>query len=308
MKHFFYFTAMAVACVLGIASTASAQSQLITWEPAEQLFQGVGNETGPDAQSVVDNSGIFVLGINGTQVPAVPAPTTTVNGVVFTDVDAAGLIAGFTQNGVTVTASAGRDTTTAFQSGSITDPELSNLMIGGIFDAATYTFTDLTPGETYSIQIIANDARGNGGRNADWQVGFNDGVTPLASPAVPAAVAILNNRDVATAMGEQSGSIISGTFTAGPDGIQSFEFTGTRNSFMSDAANTGQINALQLSIVSTDCLLGDVNTSGAVDFADIAPFIGLLSTGTFQCEADVNESLTVDFADIAPFIGILAGA
>ena len=60
--------------------------------------------------------------------------------------------------------------------------------------------------------------------------------------------------------------------------------------------------------VATDALCGDVNLSTTVDFADIAPFISLLSTGTFQAEADCNEDGFVTFADIAPFINALAGA
>ena len=55
-------------------------------------------------------------------------------------------------------------------------------------------------------------------------------------------------------------------------------------------------------------LLGDVDLSGTVDFADIAPFIALLSGNTFQAEADVDESGVVNFADIAPFIAILSGS
>ncbi len=54
-------------------------------------------------------------------------------------------------------------------------------------------------------------------------------------------------------------------------------------------------------------LLGDVNRDGVVDFLDIAPFIGLLTSGEFQAEADCDGSGGVNFLDIAPFIGILSG-
>ena len=53
-------------------------------------------------------------------------------------------------------------------------------------------------------------------------------------------------------------------------------------------------------------LLGDVDLSGEVNFADIGPFIAILSASGFQAEADANESGTVDFADIGPFIGLLS--
>ena len=58
---------------------------------------------------------------------------------------------------------------------------------------------------------------------------------------------------------------------------------------------------------SAPVLLGDINLSGVVDFADISPFIALLAAGQFQAEGDINQSGVVDFADISPFIAILAG-
>ena len=54
-------------------------------------------------------------------------------------------------------------------------------------------------------------------------------------------------------------------------------------------------------------LLGDVNRDGAIDFKDISPFIGLLSTGNIQFEADVNQDGVVNFVDISGFINLLAG-
>ena len=56
------------------------------------------------------------------------------------------------------------------------------------------------------------------------------------------------------------------------------------------------------------CLLGDVDINGTVNFLDIAPFIAILSSGTYQCEADCDQSGTVDFLDISPFIALLSGA
>ena len=79
-------------------------------------------------------------------------------------------------------------------------------------------------------------------------------------------------------------------------------------------AGDGDNDRYGFSVIEVDtasappCLLGDVNMSGNVDFADIAPFIAILSSNGFECEADVNVSGTVDFADIAPFIAILASS
>ena len=52
-------------------------------------------------------------------------------------------------------------------------------------------------------------------------------------------------------------------------------------------------------------LIADVNLDGIVNFLDISPFIGLLTTGTYQLEADVNQDGLVNFLDISVFIGEL---
>ena len=55
-----------------------------------------------------------------------------------------------------------------------------------------------------------------------------------------------------------------------------------------------------------DVLFGDINLDGSVNFLDISPFIALLSSGTYQCEADINEDVVVNFLDISPFIVLLS--
>ena len=59
--------------------------------------------------------------------------------------------------------------------------------------------------------------------------------------------------------------------------------------------------------VSQIVFLGDCNQDSVVNFLDITPFIGILSSGSFLEEADVNRDGSVSFLDITPFIGILAG-
>ena len=54
-----------------------------------------------------------------------------------------------------------------------------------------------------------------------------------------------------------------------------------------------------------EVLLGDVNLDGTVNFFDVPPFIGLLTTGDYQVEADVNQDDAVSFLDISPFIMLL---
>ena len=56
-----------------------------------------------------------------------------------------------------------------------------------------------------------------------------------------------------------------------------------------------------------DCLIGDVNLDGAVNLLDVAPFVNLISTGTFQKEADINEDDSVNLLDVQPFVNLLSG-
>ena len=53
--------------------------------------------------------------------------------------------------------------------------------------------------------------------------------------------------------------------------------------------------------------LGDVNQDGATDLVDVAPFVALLTSGEFQCEADINEDDAVDLLDVGPFVDLLTG-
>ena len=75
---------------------------------------------------------------------------------------------------------------------------------------------------------------------------------------------------------------------------------------------TGTFGASEGNIVlngelATSVLLGDVNMNGTVDFADISPFVAILTNGGFTVEADINQNGLVDFADIPPFVGLLTG-
>ena len=65
---------------------------------------------------------------------------------------------------------------------------------------------------------------------------------------------------------------------------------------------------VEYDVVASNVLLGDVNGNGVVDFFDISPFIGILSTNAFLEEADLNEDGVVSFLDISPFIQLLSAA
>jgi len=59
--------------------------------------------------------------------------------------------------------------------------------------------------------------------------------------------------------------------------------------------------------VVVSVLKGDVDLNGTVNFLDIQPFIGVLSSNGSQAEADCNCDGSVTFLDIQAFIDILAG-
>ena len=60
-------------------------------------------------------------------------------------------------------------------------------------------------------------------------------------------------------------------------------------------------------IAAADCLSGDVNGDGSVDLLDVGPFVELLISGDFACEADIDGNGTVDLLDVTPFVDVLAG-
>lgn len=69
-------------------------------------------------------------------------------------------------------------------------------------------------------------------------------------------------------------------------------------------------NAVDFSIQRISVIdpnLGDTDMNGIVNFADIAPFIQSLTSGTYLREADIDQSGEVTFNDISPFIAILTG-
>ena len=90
-------------------------------------------------------------------------------------------------------------------------------------------------------------------------------------------------------------ALVGGAF-----GYASFQKTGT--------GNASTISNFEIAVTdSSVTLLGDVNLDGFINFQDITPFIGLLSSGGFQAEADIDMNGEVNFSDIGPFIGLLSG-
>ena len=73
-----------------------------------------------------------------------------------------------------------------------------------------------------------------------------------------------------------------------------------------DVANGMFIDDVVLS-AGAKVLIGDVNMDGMVNLLDVAPFVDLISTGTFQAEADINGDGVVNLLDVGPFVDLLAG-
>ena len=98
-----------------------------------------------------------------------------------------------------------------------------------------------------------------------------------------------------------------GTTSVGADG-ELRVYTELDPNATPSAPNFTAFLGLSIVPVPADCILGDVDLSGTVNFFDIAPFItALASDDGFQCEADVDQNGVVNFFDIQPFITILSG-
>ena len=57
----------------------------------------------------------------------------------------------------------------------------------------------------------------------------------------------------------------------------------------------------------TDVILGDLNGDMVVNLLDVAPFVELISSGTFEPAADVNGDMVVNLLDVGPFIDLISG-
>ena len=55
----------------------------------------------------------------------------------------------------------------------------------------------------------------------------------------------------------------------------------------------------------TGCFVGDVNGDGDINLLDVAPFVDLLASSMFQCEADINQDGAVNLLDVGPFVELL---
>ena len=275
MRTKFFLIALASVALLIPQNEAKAQ---INWSPSVDLFAGGDNA------DFISQNGTFVFGINSG------GATTTVGDSLFT---------GFgtpsnplflqtqttTQNGITFAGGFDETAVGAFDTGPFSDAGVAALLPGAIWDhtfdpaasTPTVSFSGLTPGYTYEIQVLVNDARsfGAGIRDTAWEVAFTNGSDDLV-----AVTADLNNRAFNDMFGDANyGDFVIGSFVADTSGIQSFDMSATRGNDQTQtqfvvgqsidlAANGGtpspgqvQINALQLRVTavpepSSSTLLG----------------------------------------------------
>ena len=64
---------------------------------------------------------------------------------------------------------------------------------------------------------------------------------------------------------------------------------------------------LTTQLPKTRPLLGDVNEDGDINLLDVAPFVEVLSTGSFHSNADMDQNGVVNLLDVNPFVAALAG-
>ncbi len=64
--------------------------------------------------------------------------------------------------------------------------------------------------------------------------------------------------------------------------------------------------SIAMATVTSSFELGDINRDGDVNLLDVAPFIDLITSGLFQCEADLNSDGLVNLLDVGPFVDVLS--
>jgi len=175
--------------------------------------------------------------------------------------------------------------------------------ITGSSEEIVTTITGLEEGQSYEINVVFGNFNFN---SAGLQAGFTSGELmsfPNLTPASPG----VTDTGIEVVAGFVRIAVLElglGTTTADEDG-EIDVFLGERPE---GTTNRYLYYGVASTLVDTSVLLGDVNLDSVVDFLDISPFIGQLSSGGTQAEADCNQDGAVDFLDISVFISILSGS
>lgn len=74
-----------------------------------------------------------------------------------------------------------------------------------------------------------------------------------------------------------------------------------------DFEQIGNGRIILVEAAGCDFEIGDVNQDGVVSLLDVNPFVILISSSGFQCEADINEDGAVTLLDVNLFVQLLTG-
>ncbi|MDA7881971.1 PEP-CTERM sorting domain-containing protein [Akkermansiaceae bacterium] len=224
------------AILTSLGMTAAAHSATISWATPANMHSG-----DPDDASFISTNGTLVDAVNGGGI------TATVNGIEFT--------------GLTGTQTAGQNlssgnfsfanhndngsafTQAEFGGGTV---GVGDLIQSGLWAVDSVTLTGLTIGNSYEVQILANDGRGS--RSDNFMVGYGDG-----NVTGPQVIGILNNQpdaggDGPAGTGGTTGQHFIGTFTADAT-TQSFQAFGTNSGVIANLGlgdSRAHVNAIQL--------------------------------------------------------------
>ena len=204
--------------------------------------------------------------------------------------DAAGIGGNMTVNGVTITTQdvIGLDGTRA-SDGTGNETNIGNTDGLGINSAVSDTARNFEPGEGWEFTFNTAVQL----QNIDLLLTDAGGTLTISSESFP---------DIVLA-GVLEGDNDLGNTVVPANSLVSISYSHTDP----EADGPRIISLLVAEVEADDCMLGDVNRDGIVNFLDISPFIGALTGGEISCEADVDQNGVVNFLDISRFILLLSG-
>lgn len=96
------------------------------------------------------------------------------------------------------------------------------------------------------------------------------------------------------------------TFATVLASVDEFRLTGAvPGFFFNNAFFDARIDNISVNTTKA-CLAGDVNQDQRVDLLDVAPFVALITSAQFRCEADINQDGVVDLLDVQPFVDLIS--
>lgn len=232
--------AMATAFALLSFTPAELSADVIDWRESVNMYPGSTVET------FVDTTGVLAVGYNASGDTSGDA-NVIVNGQAFTQtLTGTPLVSGTGTESITL--NGGTDNVGSFGDGEFTsNAAIFHLIRGATFGVSSVTLDNLQIGQTYSLQVFNNDARGN--RTSNFITGYGDGTGSVA----PIAFSDLNNSpvngDAPTFPQSDVGDSIIGTFTPALSSTLTFNIFGSNTGIdgtFTQGDGRAQINAIQL--------------------------------------------------------------